>query len=159
MKVKNISLGELLKDLRGDEGFRDAAKMLFSFAKEVGLIDINLVEVTFVPKKKFNLEDVSVEETAKLFLETDELKAYLSYVDKHRNIMYHTLIYTIAFIGMCPGGAIALKSKESIWRKRPYTSTKRSTQKIAFVVTSSSNHPKQLAAFAPLILMLSSRRN
>lgn len=61
--------------------------MLFAYAKETGLIEINPVAATFVPKKKVSFEDVTTEETAKLYLETDELKAFLSYVDKHRNIM------------------------------------------------------------------------
>ncbi|KOS68364.1 hypothetical protein AEA09_07205 [Lysinibacillus contaminans] len=72
---------------------------MFAYAKEIGLIEINPVEASFVPKKKLTLEDVSNEETAKLYLETNELKEFLSYVDKHRNIMYLTLFYTIAFTG------------------------------------------------------------
>jgi len=90
----------------------NAAKMIFSYAKETGLIEINPVEATFVPKKKMKLEDVTTEETAKFYLETDELKEFLSYVDKHRNIMYRTLIYTIAFTGMRPGEAVALKYED-----------------------------------------------
>ncbi|MEK3726735.1 site-specific integrase [Lysinibacillus sp. FSL W8-0953] len=58
------------------------------------------------------LEEVTTEETAKLFLETDELKQFLSYVDKHRSIMYRTLIYTIAFTGIRPGEAVALKYED-----------------------------------------------
>lgn len=95
-------------------GTHNAAKMMFAYAKEIGLIEINPVEASFVPKKKLTLEeeDVSNKETAKLYLETEELKEYLSYVDKHRNIMYRTLIYTIAFTGMRPGEAIALKLED-----------------------------------------------
>ncbi|MGE6601479.1 tyrosine-type recombinase/integrase [Lysinibacillus fusiformis] len=93
-------------------GTHNAAKMIFSYAKETGLIDMNPVEATFVPKKKMTLEDVTTEETVKLYLETDELKEFLSYVDKHRNIMYRTLIYTIAFTGMRPGEAVALKYED-----------------------------------------------
>lgn len=93
-------------------GTHNAAKMIFAYAKEIGLIEINPVEATFVPKKKMTLEEVTTEETAKLYLETDELKGFLSYVDKHRNIMYRTLIYTIAFTGMRPGEAVALKYED-----------------------------------------------
>ncbi|MGE7999712.1 site-specific integrase [Lysinibacillus sp. NPDC093190] len=82
--------------------------MIFAYAKETGLIEMNPVEATLVPKKKMTLENVITEETAKLYLETNELKEFLSYVDKRRNIMYRTLIYTIAFTGMRPGEAIAL---------------------------------------------------
>ncbi|WP_375200627.1 tyrosine-type recombinase/integrase [Bacillus sp. RS11] len=93
-------------------GTHNAAKMIFAYAKETGLIEINPVEATFVPKKKMTLGEVTTEETAKLYLETDELKEFLSYVDKHRNIMYRTLIYTIAFTGMRPGEAVALKYED-----------------------------------------------
>lgn len=93
-------------------GTHNAAKMIFAYAKETGLIEINPVEATFVPKKKMTLEEVTTEETAKLYLETDELKKFLSYVDKHRNIMYRTLIYIIAFTGMRPGEAVALKYED-----------------------------------------------
>ncbi|MGN4124846.1 tyrosine-type recombinase/integrase [Lysinibacillus sphaericus] len=93
-------------------GTHNAAKMMFAYAKEIGLIEMNPVEASFIPKKKLTLEDVSNEETAKLYLETKELKEFLSYVDKHRNIMYRTLIYTIAFTGMRPGEAIALKLED-----------------------------------------------
>lgn len=93
-------------------GTHNAAKMIFAYAKETGLIEMNPVEATFVPKKKMTLEEVSNEETAKLYLETDELMDFLSYADKHRNIMYRTLIYTIAFTGMRPGEAVALKYED-----------------------------------------------
>ncbi len=93
-------------------GTHNAAKMIFAYAKETGLIEINPVEATFIPKKKMTLEEVTTEETSKLYLETDELKEFLSYVDKHRNIMYRTLIYTIAFTGMRPGEAVALKYED-----------------------------------------------
>ncbi|MFE3576859.1 tyrosine-type recombinase/integrase [Lysinibacillus sp. NPDC059133] len=93
-------------------GTHNAAKMIFAYAKETRLIEMNPVEATFVPKKKMTLEEVTIEETAKLYLETDELKEFLSYVDKHRNIMYRTLIYTIAFTGMRPGEAVALKYED-----------------------------------------------
>lgn len=93
-------------------GTHNAAKMIFAYAKETGLIEINPVEATFVPKRKMTLEEVSTEETPKLYLESDELKEFLSYVDKHRNIMYRTLIYTIAFTGMRPGEAVALKYED-----------------------------------------------
>ncbi|MGE7944097.1 tyrosine-type recombinase/integrase [Lysinibacillus xylanilyticus] len=93
-------------------GTHNADKMIFAYAKEAGLIELNPVEATFVPKKKMTLEEVTTEETAKLYLETDELKEFLSYLDKHRNIMYRTLIYTIAFTGMRPGEAVALKYED-----------------------------------------------
>ncbi|WP_107951337.1 tyrosine-type recombinase/integrase [Lysinibacillus parviboronicapiens] len=93
-------------------GTHNVAKMMFAYAKEIGLIEINPVEASFIPKKKLALEDVSNEKTAKLYLETEELKEFLSYVNKHRNIMYRTLIYTIAFTGMRPGEAIALKLED-----------------------------------------------
>jgi len=99
-------------------GTHNAAKMIFAYAKETGLIEINPVEATFLPKKKMTLEEATTEETAKLYLETDELKEFLSYVDKHRNIMYRTLIYTIAFTGMRPGEAVALKYEDiDFWKK------------------------------------------
>lgn len=92
--------------------------MIFAYAKETGLIEINPVEATFVPKKKMTLEEVTTEETAKLYLETDELKEFLSYVDEHRNIMYRSLIYTIAFTSMRPGEAVALKYEDVDLKKK-----------------------------------------
>lgn len=93
-------------------GTHNTAKMLFAYAKESGLIEMNPVEATFVPKKKMTLQEASSEDTAKLYLETDELKEFLSCVDKHRNIIYRTLIYAIAFTGMRPGEAVALKYED-----------------------------------------------
>ncbi|MDP1396230.1 MULTISPECIES: site-specific integrase [Lysinibacillus] len=40
------------------------------------------------------------------------MKEFLSYVDKHHNIIYRTLIYAIAFTGMRPGEAVALKYED-----------------------------------------------
>ncbi|WP_342535650.1 site-specific integrase [Lysinibacillus sp. FSL K6-1151] len=93
-------------------GTHNAAKMIFAYAKETGLIEMNPAEAAFVPKKKMTLEEITTEETAKLYLETDELKEFLNYVDKHRNNMYRTLIYSIAFTGMRPGEAVALKYED-----------------------------------------------
>lgn len=92
--------------------------MIFAYAKETGLIEINPVGATFVPKKKMTLEEVTTEEIAKFYLEMDELKEFLSYVDKHRNIMYRSLIYTIAFTGMRPGEAVALKYEDVDLKKK-----------------------------------------
>ncbi|RTQ87963.1 tyrosine-type recombinase/integrase [Lysinibacillus telephonicus] len=47
-----------------------------------------------------------------LYLETDELKEFLKYTDRYRNIVYRTLIYLIAFTGMRPGEALALKTED-----------------------------------------------
>ncbi|MGE7916682.1 hypothetical protein [Lysinibacillus xylanilyticus] len=41
------------------------------------MIEMNPVEATFVSKKKMTLEEVTTEETAKLYLETVELKEFL----------------------------------------------------------------------------------
>ncbi|MFJ8064853.1 tyrosine-type recombinase/integrase [Psychrobacillus sp. NPDC096426] len=93
-------------------GVLNVAKMMFTYAKEIGLTSINPVEAVFVPKQKIKLEEVTGEEVSKLYLETNELKVFLSFVDQYRNIMYRTLIYLITFTGMRPGEAIALKTDD-----------------------------------------------
>lgn len=94
------------------KGIHNAANMIFKYAKEVGLIDSNPVEAVFVPKKQLKIEQVNGDETSELYLESDELKTFLSYTDRYRNIVYRTLIYLITFTGMRPGEAIALKLED-----------------------------------------------
>lgn len=93
-------------------GIQNAAKMMFNYAKEIGLIEINPVDGAFVPKKKMTLEQVNGEDIGQLFLESDELKEFLRETDKYRNIAYRAIIYTIAFTGMRPGEALALKNED-----------------------------------------------
>lgn len=40
-------------------GTYNAAKMMFAYTKEIGLIEVNPVEASFIPKKKLTLEDFS----------------------------------------------------------------------------------------------------
>ena len=115
-EITPLNLQRVLNDLfeKGTayhtlRGIHNAAKMIFNYAKEVGVIGVNPVDAVFVPKKKLTLEETNGEDVSKLYLETDELKVFLNTVDGHRNIMSRTLIYTIAFTGMRPGEAIALK--------------------------------------------------
>jgi len=90
----------------------NAAKMMFNYAKEIGLIEINPVDGAFVPKKKMTLEQVNGQDVEQLFLESDELKEFLREVDKYPNIAYRAVIYTIAFTGMRPGEALALRLED-----------------------------------------------
>ncbi|MER1986621.1 MAG: tyrosine-type recombinase/integrase [Solibacillus sp.] len=105
-------------------GTHNAAKMIFHYAKEIGLISVNPVEGVFIPKKKLAVEDVDGTAVSRLFLNTDELKEFLCEVDKHRNIFMKTLIYTIAFTGMRPGEALALTHKDINFEKKQITITK-----------------------------------
>lgn len=105
-------------------GIRNVAKMIFTYAKDVGIIDINPVETIFVPKKQLALEEVNGSKVQELFLETNELKEYLSYVDQYRNVVYRTLIYVIAFTGMRPGEAISLKNEDVDLEKKEIHITK-----------------------------------
>lgn len=93
-------------------GIQNAAKMMFNYAKEIGLIEINPVDGAFVPKKKMTLEQVNGQDVEQLFLESEELKEFLKEVDKYPNIVYRAIIYTIAFTGMRPGEALALKQED-----------------------------------------------
>ncbi|WP_369436132.1 tyrosine-type recombinase/integrase [Lysinibacillus fusiformis] len=93
-------------------GIHNAAKMMFNYAKEIGLIEINPVDGAFVPKKKMTLEQVNGEDVGQLFLESDELKEFLREADRYPNIAYRAIIYTIAFTGMRPGEALALKHED-----------------------------------------------
>lgn len=94
-------------------GIHNAAKMMFNYAKEIGLIEINPVDGAFVPKKKMTLEQVNGQDVEQLFLESDELKEFLREVDKYPNIAYRAVIYTIAFTGMRPGEALALRLEDA----------------------------------------------
>ena len=68
--------------------------------------------------------------------------------------MYRTLIYTIAFTGMHPGEAIALKLEDIDLDKKIININKPVYAKKAFVANSISHHQKLLAASVPLILMI-----
>lgn len=90
-------------------GIRNVAKMIFSFAEKIGLIENNPVEAVFVPKKQQTIEEINGDDISKLYLESNELTSFLSYVDDYKNIVFKTIIYLIAFTGMRPGEAIGLK--------------------------------------------------
>ncbi|TSI06675.1 site-specific integrase [Lysinibacillus sp. BW-2-10] len=90
-------------------GTRNVVKMICSYAKDVGLIEVNPVEAVFIPKKQLSVEEINGSKVQELFLETTELKEFLGYVDKYRNVVYRTLIYLLAFTGMRPGEAVSLK--------------------------------------------------
>ncbi|MFF5994835.1 tyrosine-type recombinase/integrase [Lysinibacillus sp. KU-BSD001] len=93
-------------------GIKNALDMLFKYALETGLIESNPTTPLFVPKEKSKLVDEIKDETAKLYLEPWELKKFLELADAHRNVLYRTMIYVIAFTGMRPGEALALKLKD-----------------------------------------------
>lgn len=94
------------------KGVHNAANMIFKYAKEVGLIEASPVQAVFVPKKQLTIEQVNGNDTSQLFLESNELKEFLSYTDSYRNVIYRTLIYLITFTGMRPGEAVALKLED-----------------------------------------------
>ncbi|WP_431030014.1 tyrosine-type recombinase/integrase [Lysinibacillus sp. LZ02] len=102
-------------------GIKNALDILFKYAVETGLVKINPTAPLFVPKEKSKLVDEIKDETAKLYLESWELKQFLELADAHRNVLYRTMIYVIAFTGMRPGEALALKYKDvDLENKRIY---------------------------------------
>ena len=119
INITTIRYQDVINDLFEKEcayftlrGIQNAAKMMFNYAKEIGLIEVNPVDGAFVPKKKMTLEQVNGQDVEQLFLESDELKEFLREVDKYPNIAYRAVIYTIAFTGMRPGEALALRLED-----------------------------------------------
>ncbi|WP_413362297.1 tyrosine-type recombinase/integrase [Lysinibacillus sp. 3P01SB] len=93
-------------------GTHNALRMLFQHAYEMGLTGTNIAAPLFVPKEKAKLVEDIDEETRALYLEADELKQLLAMADTHKNVLFRTLTYVIAFTGMRPGEAIGLKLKD-----------------------------------------------
>lgn len=122
LKVKQITpfkYQEILNDLYRNNtafytirGVHNAAKMMFRYAKELGLFETSPADAAFLPKEQLTVEEIEGENIADLYMEAEELKEFLGYLDKYPNIVIRAILYTIAFTGMRPGEAISLKVKD-----------------------------------------------
>ncbi len=122
MKVREVSAlnyQNILNDLHKKStsfytirGVHNVAKMIFKYAKELGLIEANPIDAAFLPKEQRTVEEIEGDNIKNLYLESHELKEFLSYLDKYPNIVAKTILYTIAFTGMRPGECVSLKNQD-----------------------------------------------
>lgn len=106
------------------KGTHNAIKQLFKYAADTNLISESPAETLFVPKQKMQLiEDIDLE-IKKLYLESSELKLLLNQADKHNNVLFRTAVYLIAFTGMRPGEAFALKKSDLDFNRKVIHITK-----------------------------------
>ncbi|MER2190661.1 MAG: site-specific integrase [Solibacillus sp.] len=105
-------------------GTHNAVKQLFKYATDTHLIAVSPAESTFIPKKKIQLIENIDAEIKKLYLESTELKSLLEKADEHRNVLFRTAVYLIAFTGMRPGEALALKLRDIDFKNKMIHITK-----------------------------------
>ncbi|MER2126339.1 site-specific integrase [Solibacillus sp.] len=106
------------------KGTHNAIKQLFKHAADANLISVSPAETLFVPKQKMQLIENIDLEIRKLYLESAELKQLLNEADKHRNVLFRTAVYLIAFTGMRPGEAFALKKSDIDFNRKVIHITK-----------------------------------
>ena len=87
-------------------------RMIFKKALEEKVISEDPTLNVFIPQKKVTVEDIEKDPVKDMFLEVDELKVFLTEVDKYVNFVYVALIYLLTFSGMRPGEAAALHKKD-----------------------------------------------
>ena len=105
-------------------GTHNALKQLFKHAADTNLIPSSPAEALFIPKERVKLIEDIKEETKQLYLESWELKKLLSVADSHKNVLFRTIMYTIAFTGMRPGEALAIKHKDVDLKRKTIHITK-----------------------------------
>lgn len=93
-------------------------------AADTNLIPSSPAEALFIPKERVKLIEDIKEETKQLYLESWELKKLLSVADSHKNVLFRTIMYTIAFTGMRPGEALALRHKDVDLKRKTIHITK-----------------------------------
>ena len=85
---------------------------------------MNPTSSAFIPLKKLTVEEIENDEVESMYLEVDELSVLLREMDKYKNYVYVALIYLIAFTGMRPGEAVALKEKDALFESSQVSITK-----------------------------------
>lgn len=134
LKITSITtkqLQDILNDLFDKKvahntlkGTHNAIKQLFKYAADTNLISDSPAETLFVPKQKMQLIENIDLEIRKLYLESSELKMLLNQADKHNNVLFRTAVYLIAFTGMRPGEAFALKKSDVDFNRKVIHITK-----------------------------------
>lgn len=94
------------------KGVHNTLKQIFKHAEVTQLIAKSPADALFIPKEKLKMMEDYVEETEALYLESWELKKLLDSAEQHRNILFRTILYTLAFTGMRPGEALALQLQD-----------------------------------------------
>lgn len=94
------------------KGVHNTLKQIFKHAEVTQLIAKSPADALFIPKEKLKMMDDYIEETEALYLESWELKKLLDEGEQHRNILFRTILYTLAFTGMRPGEALALQLQD-----------------------------------------------
>lgn len=105
-------------------GTHNALQLLFKHAADSHLIASSPADALFIPKEKLQIVEDINEETGQLYLESWELKKLLLVADAHQNVLFRTIMYTIAFTGMRPGEALALKHKDVDFKRKQIYITK-----------------------------------
>ncbi|GGA31421.1 tyrosine-type recombinase/integrase [Psychrobacillus lasiicapitis] len=134
LKMKSVTLThyqKILNDLFKKEQslntmkmIHTTARMIFRYATEINLIKSNPTLNAEIPKKQKTVEDIENDNVSEKYLETEELWELLNAADKYYNYVNVIAIYTIAFSGMRPGEAIALKEKDVLFESNQLSITK-----------------------------------
>lgn len=88
------------------------ARMIFTKALEEKVIKADPTSGAFIPQKKLTVEEIENDKVKNMYLEVDELREFLEEIDRYSNYVYVALIYLLAFTGMRPGEAVALKERD-----------------------------------------------
>lgn len=124
MQIKNITslfyqntLNELNENLSREtmKSIHNTMQQIFAYAMQVGLIEKNVLDGTFVPKAPEVFSDVN--EVEQLYFNKKELKAFLKVLDSYNSPVIKTVLYVIAFTGMRPGEALVLHKKDIDWEE------------------------------------------
>lgn len=94
------------------KGIHNTLKQIFKHAEKTQLIANSPAEALFIPREKVKLIEDITSETEQLYLESWELKQLLEAAEAHRNVLFRTILYTLAFTGMRPGEALALQLRD-----------------------------------------------
>ncbi|WP_252503231.1 tyrosine-type recombinase/integrase [Sporosarcina sp. Marseille-Q4943] len=100
------------------------ARMIFGKAHEDKVIKVNPTSTAFIPQKKLTVEEIENEDVESMYLEPEELGMFLRETDRYKNYVYVALLYLIAFTGMRPGEAVALREKDALFDSSQINITK-----------------------------------
>lgn len=114
-KISAIAFQNMLNDLNNKEvalssikGIKSVAKMIFTYATNIGLISENPCAASFIPRKQLKISDFDTSLIEKKYLNSHELKLFLESVNQYNSLVIKTILYLLAFTGMRPGEAVCL---------------------------------------------------
>lgn len=105
-------------------GTHNTLKQIFKHAVDTQLIPSSPAQALFIPKEKVKMVEDITQETREAYLESWELQKLLQEADAHQNVLFRTVLYTLAFTGMRPGEALALQLKDVDLKKKTISITK-----------------------------------